>query len=248
LIRGGEIERLEIEMKRHTQFGVWFGLLVLAVGFSLPAAANGFGRKQAGQGKKNTAKAPNKSGNQSSPSANAEQKGNPNTGKGANAAGNQPGNGRGGLALPPKFVEKLQDMPPEQQERFMKNNERFKNMPPERQAQIRQNLQRWNSLTPAQRTAMRIQESEFEQMSPQEQQFVRQQVRPAWNGMPQVQRRFMLQHLNQLYALSAPEAQARMSDPAFLQGMSPEQQRMLPYLYRLRVGAAPELPAGPPES
>jgi hypothetical protein len=152
------------------------------------------------------------------------------------------------LALPPKFVEKLQDMSPEQQERFMKNNERFKNMPPERQAQIRQNLQRWNSLSPEQRTAMRIQETEFEKMTPQEQQFVRQQVQPAWRGMAPNQKRFMLQHLHQLYGMSEPEAQAKINDPAFLQGMSLEQQRMLPYLYRLRVGVAPEPPQGPPES
>ena len=57
----------------------------------------------------------------------------------------------------------------------------------------------------------------------------------------------MLQHLHQLYGMSAPEAQAKLSDPAFLQGMSPEQQKMLPYLYRMRAGAAPEPPKGPPE-
>ncbi|MDE3109793.1 MAG: DUF3106 domain-containing protein, partial [Acidobacteriota bacterium] len=49
--------------------------------------------------------------------------------------------------LPPKWVEKLRDLPPSEQERFLRNNERFRNLPPERQEQIRRNLQRWNNLT-----------------------------------------------------------------------------------------------------
>ncbi|MFZ0820398.1 MAG: DUF3106 domain-containing protein [Candidatus Acidiferrales bacterium] len=236
-------------MKRFTQFGVWLGLLLLAVGFSLPAAAKGTAHKQPGQGNKGSAKPPNNSGNQTKPPANDQKNKNNNSTKENNEQKGTPaGNGRGGLALPPKFVEHLQDMSPEQQERFMKNNERFKNMSPERQAQIRQRLQHWNSLTPEQRTMWRQREEALEQMSPQEQQFVRQQVMPAWRDMVPAQRRFMQQHLNQLYGLSTPEARAKLSDPAFLQGMSPEQQRMLPYLYRLRVGAAPEPPPGPPES
>jgi hypothetical protein len=138
-------------------------------------------------------------------------------------------------------------MTPEQQERFMRNNERFRNMPPERQAQIRKNLQNWNSLTPAQRSVMRTRETAFEQMNPQERQYVQQEMRPAWRDMVPGQRRFMLLHLHELYGMSEPEARAKLGDPAFMQGMTAEQQKMLPYLYRLRVGMVPE-PAGPPES
>ena len=34
--------------------------------------------------------------------------------------------------LPPKAIERLQDLPPNLQERFLQNNERFKNLPPDR--------------------------------------------------------------------------------------------------------------------
>jgi hypothetical protein len=94
----------------------------------------------------------------------------------------------------------------------------------------------------------RQRETALEQMTPQERQFVQQQVQPSWRDMSPEQRKPMLQHLRQLYGMSTPEAQAKLSDPAFMQGMNPEQQKMLPYLYRLRVGAAPEPPPGPPES
>ncbi len=236
-------------MKRFTQFGVWLGMLLLATGLSLPAAANGGVREKFSQAEKSSPMPPNNSGNQTKSSANEGKNKNPDSAnENSGPKGNQPGNGRAGLGLPPKFVERLEEMPPDQQERFMKNNERFRNMPPERQAQIRRTLQRWNNLSPETRAMMRQRLAALEQMSPQEQRYVQQEIKPAWRNMPPNQRRFMQQHLNQLYGMSAPEAQTKLSDPAFLQGMTPEQQRMLPYLYRLHVGAAPEPPPGPPES
>src|SRR6202035_2335705 len=42
--------------------------------------------------------------------------------------------------LPPKVFERLEDMPPDRQEKFFQNNERFRNLPPDQQARIRQRL------------------------------------------------------------------------------------------------------------
>lgn len=64
-------------------------------------------------------------------------------------------NGRGLVGLPPKWVQNLRDMPPEEQEKFMQNNERFQSLPPWRQQQIRQNLQKWNSLSLEQQDRIR---------------------------------------------------------------------------------------------
>jgi len=63
----------------------------------------------------------------------AAQQGRPNGGKKGEP------NARAMEGLPPKWIEKLRDMPPEQQQRFMENNEQFQKLPPERQQQIRQN-------------------------------------------------------------------------------------------------------------
>jgi len=236
-------------MKRFTQFGAWIGVLLLSIGFSLQAEAKGAARKKPLQSNRTSPMPPGNGGNQSKPPANGgKNKSGNSANAGAEQKGNPAANGRGGLGLPPKFVERLQEMSPEEQERFMRNNIKFQNMPPERQAQIRRTLQRWNSLAPETRTMLRQREAAMEQMSPQEQRYVQQELKPAWRDMAPVQRRFMLQHLHQLYGMSTPEAEAKLSDPAFTQGMNPEQQKMLPYLYRLRIGAAPEPPQGPPES
>jgi hypothetical protein len=228
----------KIEMKRFIQFGIFFCLFIAAAAFSLSSAAMGGAGKHQRQAGRSAATPPNNSGNQGKPPANG--------GKSQNGPSGENG-GRNGGGVPPKFVEKLQDMTPEQQERFMKNNERFQNMPPKQQAQIRQNLQRWNNLSPEQRGVIRARQAAIEQMSPQERQYVHQVVQPAWHDMAPAPRRFMTQHLRELYGMSGPEAEAKLTDPAFLRGMTPEQQRMMPYLYRMRVGAAPEPPQGPPE-
>ncbi len=243
-------------MKRYAQFGIWLGLLLLLVGISLPAGAQGGGRRQSRQSKSSASASSNNSGNQGKQAANGGNNGqkgnqnpgaNPNSTSGPNAGGNRPGNGRAGAGVPPRFIEQLRGMTPEQQERFLTNNARFQNMPPQEQAQIRQTMQRWNNLSPEQQSVMRARQAAIQQMTPQEQQYVHQVVQPTWRDMPPGQRRFMQQHLRQLYGMSAPEAQAKLSDPAFLRGMTPEQQKMIPYLYRMRVGAAPEPPQGPPE-
>ena len=70
------------------------------------------------------------------------------------------------LDLPPVWIERLQDMPPAQQERFLANNERFRSLPPQRQDQIRKRLQVWNSLTPDQRQALIERQLVWEQMTP----------------------------------------------------------------------------------
>src|SRR5690348_5872563 len=40
------------------------------------------------------------------------------------------------MGVPSGWLERVQEMPPREQERFLSNNERFKSLAPERQAQI----------------------------------------------------------------------------------------------------------------
>jgi hypothetical protein len=148
------------------------------------------------------------------------------------------------MGLPPKWVERLQDMPPEQQERFMRNNERFNSLPPEQQEQIRRRLQVWNNLTPQQQQEIREREQVWEQLSPEQQDYVRNVLQPRWQQLPPVRKAVILQHLRALNNLSDADREARLNDPAFNQGLSPDEQRMLRDLAHLRVGGTIE---GPPQ-
>lgn len=158
---------------------------------------------------------------------------------GANASKGQPPasgrpNARGMAALPPKWIERLQDLPPDQQQRFLENNDKFKSLPPERQEQIRRNLDRWNRLTPEQKQQARAAEQAFERMTPEQRQYVRNVLLPKWQALPLERRQAINQHLRMLRNMSPSTQQMALNDPKFLQGLSPDEQSMLRELNSLR--------------
>ncbi len=150
------------------------------------------------------------------------------------------------MGLPPHWMERLQDMTPEAQERFLANNEHFKNLPPERQAQIRRRLLHWNSMTPEQRQAFRGRERVWEQLTPEQKRYVQEDLLPKWQQVQPERRKVLLQKLHTLRNLSDAERAAKLNDPAFVNGLSPDEQVMLRDLSNLRVGSAPEPPQDNP--
>ena len=136
--------------------------------------------------------------------------------------------------LPPKWVDRLRDMPPEQQQRFLENNEQFQHLPPQRQQQIRQNLEKWNQLSPEQKQAAREREAALERMTPEQRDYVTHTLLPKWQAMPQERRQVINRHLAMLRNMSPATQQAALNDPRFVQGLSPDEQSMLRDLNSLR--------------
>ncbi len=155
-----------------------------------------------------------------------------------NGAKGEP-NARTMEGLPPKWIERLRDMPPEQQERFMENNQQFQHLPPARQEQIRRNLEKWNNLTPEQKEQARAAETALERMTPEQRQYVRNVLLPKWQALPQPRRQAINRHLAMLRNMSPSTQQAALNDPRFLQGLSPDEQSMLRDLNSLRNPAPP---------
>ena len=149
-------------------------------------------------------------------------------------------NGRNQNNLPPKAIDRLQDMTPERQEKFFQNNERFKSLPPGQQAQIRQRLQAWNKLTPTQQQEYRERQQVWEQMTPDQKREVQQTLLPRWQQMPPQRRQAIMQRLHQLRDMSEPDRQAKLNDPSFVSGLSPEDRETLGQLAHLHVGMAPD--------
>lgn len=148
--------------------------------------------------------------------------------------------------LSPRWMERLREMSPDEQERFLENNERFKNLPPERQAQIRSRLQRWNSLAPEQQRAVRERERVWQQMPPEQRRRIREEILPRWEQFPADRRQVLLGRLRALRDLSDPERATKLKDESFLSGLSPDERVMLRELSNLRVGTPPEPPQDNP--
>ena len=164
---------------------------------------------------------------------NAERRnsGQPNANGGAGKG--QP-NVRAMEGLPPKWLDNMRDMSPEEQGRFMQNNQRFQALPPERQEQIRRNLQKWNSLSPAERNAVRDRERVLEQMSPEQRQYVRNTLLPRWQQLPVERRQAIRGRLRVLQGMTPAEREAALETPRFMQGLNPDEQSMLRDLNSLR--------------
>jgi hypothetical protein len=144
--------------------------------------------------------------------------------------------------LPPKAIERLQDLPPDKQEQFLRNNQRFNSLPPEQQAQIRKRLEAWNRLTPQQQQALRDRQRVWEQLTPEQRRYVQQSLFPRWQQLPPARRQAIMQRLHSLRDLSEADRQAKLNDPAFVGGLNPEDREMLGQLAHLHVGMAPDPP------
>jgi hypothetical protein len=141
----------------------------------------------------------------------------------ANGAGHEP-NPRAMAGLPPKWVDNLRDMPPDQQERFMQNNEKFQSLAPERQAQIRQNLQKWNKLSPEQQGRIKATERLLENATPEQREHFQNDIVPKLAQMPPDRRARVLNHWRRLQGMTPEEQQATLNDPRFMPGLSPDEQ------------------------
>jgi len=136
--------------------------------------------------------------------------------------------------LPPKWVDRVRDMPPDQQQRFLENNQAFRNLPPQRQQQILQNLDKWNKLSPDEKDAVRKREEFLENLPPEQRDYVTHTLLPKWQAMPQERRQVINRHLAMLRNMSPATQQAALNDPKFTQGLSPDEQSMLRDLNSLR--------------
>src|ERR1700735_736496 len=160
-----------------------------------------------------------------------------NPGANAGAAGANREGRVGGLT--PGVRQNLREMSPQEQERFLQNNERFKSLPPQRQAQIRNNLQKWNNLSPTERNAMNDRQRAWERMSPEKRQFVQNTLLPKWQQMSPERKQVVTGRLHTLQGMSPADRQAALNDPEFMRGLNPDEQSVLRGLDSLNAPSHP---------
>lgn len=157
-----------------------------------------------------------------------------------NAAPRKQGEASGNI--PSDWAGRLRQMSPEEQDRFLRNNERFQNLPPQQQAQIRERLRSWNGMNPNEREALRDRQRIWEQLSPQQRDYVRRDLLPKWQQMPEERRQVLLSRMRVLGSTNPADRAAKLNDPNFMRGLSPDEQDMLRNLSALRGGTG----GGPP--
>jgi Protein of unknown function (DUF3106) len=142
----------------------------------------------------------------------------------SNAGAKGQPNPRQMAGLPPTWVGSLREMPPEERERFMQNNERFQSLPPQRQQQIRENLQKWDRLAPEQQDRIRATERILEQATPEQREHFQNDIVPKLAQMAPDRRQRVLGHWRRLQGMTPAEQQAALNNPRFMPGLSPDEQ------------------------
>jgi hypothetical protein len=80
----------------------------------------------------------------------------------------------------------------------------------------------------------------WEQMTPEQRRYVQQSLLPHWQQLPPPRRQAMMQRLHSLRSLTEAGRQEKLNDPAFVEGLNPEDRDMLRQLAHLHVGMAPD--------
>jgi len=136
--------------------------------------------------------------------------------------------------IPPAWEQRLRSMSPQEQERFLQNNQRFQNLPPQQQQRIRQRLQQWNRLSPTEQGALKDRAEIWSRMTPEQQQHVKTDLLPKWQQMPTERRALINGRLHTLQGMTPEQRQAALNDPKFMQGLNPDEQGVLRDLNSLR--------------
>jgi len=105
-----------------------------------------------------------------------------------------------------------------------------------------EDVQAAQSMTPEQQQALIDRQHVWELMTPEQQRYVRQSLLPRWQQLLPTRRQAILQRLHSLRNMSEADRQAKLNDPAFVEGLNPEDREMLGQLAHLHVGMAPDAP------
>jgi uncharacterized protein DUF3106 len=141
--------------------------------------------------------------------------------------------------LPGQWSQKLGQMSPQQQDRFLQNNERFKSMPPEKQQQIRQNLQNYNRLSPTERNAMKDRAEIWNHLSAEQKNYVQHTLLPKWQQMSPDRKQAVTDRLHTLQGMTPEDRQKSLNDPQFMRGLNPDEQSVLRGLDQVRNPSNP---------
>lgn len=132
----------------------------------------------------------------------------------------------------PGFFERLRELPPDEQERVMANDERFQRLPPARQAMIRRNLEHWNSLTPEQKERTRERQEILESLSPAQRMEARS-IFPQYLRLPPERKAAVRQAFLRARDLPAGQREEFLSSPEVTGRFSPEEVDVLRGLTKL---------------
>jgi hypothetical protein len=155
-----------------------------------------------------------------------------------------PGMGRRGPAPPPpEWMDQLKNLPPEEQEKVLRNSERFQELPKERQEQLIQRLHRFQELPPDQKDMIMQRFGAFNRLSPEQRQKTRELL-PRWRGLPQDRRDALQDEFRKMRGMTPDEREKYLSGREMDSRFSSDERDLLKQLNSLEPPFPPPPPRG----
>jgi hypothetical protein len=148
---------------------------------------------------------------------------------------------RPGPMMSPQLMEKLRDLPPEEQEKVLKNNERFQELPKKMQDQMIDRLHSFQALPPEQREMIQKRFDAFNKFTPEDRQKMRQFFSERWQKLPEERHRALLNEFRKMRRMSPEEGEKYLASPDVASRLNADE---LDVLKQLRKFAPPPLPPG----
>jgi hypothetical protein len=134
-----------------------------------------------------------------------------------------------------EWLRQHQNMPPQEQERALRNDPSFRQLPPDRQQQLVQRLRDFNNRPPEQRQRMLERMEPFEHL-PQPQ---RERLRGLYGqmrGLPDDRRVAVRQAVRQLGGMNPADRERMLNSPQFQRRYSPQERNLIRGLAQLEPG------------
>jgi hypothetical protein len=144
------------------------------------------------------------------------------------------------------WLRRYKDMPPDEQEKALRNDPAFQHLSPERQQALRDRLQHFSNLPPQQQLNMLNRMETWEHLTPEQKQQARQ-VFAQFRQLPPDRQRMVRTAIRDLRAMPPDQREQIINSDRF-KGMYSEQERgMMREVSRLPLAPAEEGEAAPQE-
>lgn len=137
------------------------------------------------------------------------------------------------------WLRRYKDLPPDEQERALRNDPTFQKLPPARQQALRDRLQHFSNLPPQQQLRVLNRMDTWEHLTPEQKQQARQ-VFGQMRQLPPDRRRMVHTAIDDLRAMPPDQRESIISSDRF-KGMFSDQERQL-------MRESMRLPLAPPDS
>jgi len=139
---------------------------------------------------------------------------------------------RGG-PMPPPLFKKLRDLPPEEQEKVLRNNQRFQELPKERQDELLNRLHRFQALSPEQKEMIEQRFAAFSKLTPEQREKVREIYQQHWRNLPPARRKALTEEFRKLREMPPGDREKYLSSNELEGRFNPDERDILRQLNSL---------------